>query len=100
MEGKAGLFSSLGAFAEKFRLDSIVNVFTGLGDALYDRNKHNRFEPNRILGPAELSALYNDEHIGRLVCELPGFDALRKGFTVVVKGDDEGKDLGARPRTT
>lgn len=89
----AGMFRTLASFADKFRLDSIMNVFTGLGDALYDRNKHNIFQPNRKLGDAELSALYNDEPIGRLICELPTFDALRKGFTITV-ADDNGK-IGA-----
>ncbi len=98
MEEKASLFGSLTAFAEKWRVDSIVNLFTGLGDALYDRNKHNRFEPNRILEDGELSSLYNDEYMGRLVCELPAFDALRKGFTIVVKDDSEGDDIGAKAK--
>lgn len=88
----AGMFRTLSDFAAKagLRLDSIMNLYTGLGDALYDRNKHNIFEPNRKLGDAELSALYNDEPIGRLICELPTFDALRKGFTITV-ADDDGK---------
>ena len=90
----AGMFQTLSDFAGRFRLDSIMNLFTGLGDALYDRNKHNTFQPNRKLGDAELSALYNDEPIGRLICELPTFDALRKTFTLMVEGDDD--DVGAR----
>lgn len=94
----AGLFRTVTEFASSFRLDSIMNVFTGLGDALYDRMKSNRFEPNRKLNDAELSALYNDESIGRLICELPGFDALRKGFTIVVKDDGEGDDVGAKSK--
>jgi uncharacterized protein len=86
----AGMFRTLSDFAAKagLRLDSIMNLYSGLGDALYDRTKHNIFEPNRKLGDAELSALYNDEPIGRLICELPTFDALRKGFTITVEGDD------------
>lgn len=94
----AGMFRTLSEYAGKFglRLDSIMNLYTGLGDALYDRNKHNIFEPNRKLGDAELSALYNDEPIGRLICELPAFDALRKGFTVIVADDAEDKTLGAQ----
>jgi uncharacterized protein len=96
MEESAGLFHSLGGFLERFRVDSIINLFTGLGDALYDRTRHNRFEPNRKLEDKECAALYNDEHIGRIICELPGFDALRKGFTIVVKDDHKGKDLGAK----
>jgi uncharacterized protein len=94
----AGLFRSLTEFAGNIRLDSIMNVFTGLGDALHDRTKGNTFEPNRVLADSELSALYNDEPIGRLICELPGFDALRKGFTVVVKDDIEGDDVGAKAK--
>lgn len=90
----ASMFRTLSDFAQRFRVDSIMNVFTGLGDALYDRNKHNKFEPNRKLLDAELSALYNDEPIGRLICELPTFDALRKTFTVVVGSDDD--DIGAK----
>lgn len=91
----ASMFRTLTDFAQRFRLDSIVNVFTGLGDALYDRAKHNTFQPNRKLGDGELSALYNDESLGRLICELPAFDALRKGFTVVVADDEADKDVGA-----
>lgn len=89
----ASMFRTLGQFADKLRLDSILNVFTGLGDAMYDRTKGNTFEPNRKLGDAELSALYNDEPIGRLICELPTFDALRKTFTVMVQDD---ADVGAK----
>lgn len=89
----AGMLQTL---KNTLRLDSIMNVFTGLGDALHDRTKSNIFEPNRRLGDGEMSALYNDEPIGRLICELPGFDALRKGFTVVVKDDNEGEDIGAQ----
>lgn len=95
MEQAAGILRTL---ASSLRLDSIMNVFTGLGDVLHDRTKSNIFEPNRRLGDGEMSALYNDEPIGRLICELPGFDALRKGFTVVVKDDDEGKDIGAKTK--
>lgn len=91
----AGMLQTL---KNTLRLDSIMNVFTGLGDALHDRTKSNIFEPNRRLGDGEMSALYNDEPIGRLVCELPGFDALRKGFTVVVKDDDQGEDIGAKTK--
>ena len=92
----AGMFRTLTEYAGKvgLRLDSIMNLYTGLGSALYDRNKHNIFEPNRKLGDAELSALYNDEPIGRLICELPTFDALRKGFTVTVADDDGDQGAG------
>jgi uncharacterized protein len=89
MMESAGMFRTLSDFAAKagLRLDSIMNLYTGLGDAMYDRTKHSTFQPNRKLGDGELSALYNDEPIGRLICELPTFDALRKGFSVVVAED-------------
>jgi uncharacterized protein len=73
------------------RADSWVNAMTGLG-TLRDKLTHAQVVPGATLGDPTLEALFNDDDVARrIVTKLPR-EATRRGFRIVLEGDDDGDD--------
>lgn len=73
------------------RADSWVNAMTGLG-TLRDKLMHAQVVPGCKLQDVTLESLFNDDDVARrVVAKLPR-EATRRGFKIVLEGDDEGDD--------
>jgi uncharacterized protein len=73
------------------RADSWVNAMTGLG-TLRDKLMHAQVVPGAKLQDHTLEALFNDDDVARrVVAKLPR-EATRRGFKLVLEGDDEGEE--------
>lgn len=74
--------------AVELRLDSWVNLVTGLGTAR-DKGSYAKILPGHQLADATLEALFNeDDTARRVVTKLPR-EAMRRGYKVVLEADDD-----------
>jgi phage-related protein (TIGR01555 family) len=62
---------------------------TGLGDALRDKLQSTRFERSARLNDTLLEALYHDEDMAARIVEALPEDALRRGYSLSIEGDEE-----------
>jgi len=70
------------------RADSWVNAMTGLG-TLRDKLTHAQVVPGSKLTDLQLEALFNDDDVARRVVSKLPREATRRGFKIVLEGDDE-----------
>lgn len=76
------------------RADSWINAMTGLG-TLRDKLTHAKVVPSTKLEDVTLETLFNDDDVARrIVTKLPR-DAIRRGFEIVLEGDDATADAEA-----
>lgn len=68
---------------EEGRLDSWQNDFTGFG-TVRDKTTYNVFAATRVLGDAELSAIYHGDDLAARMVDVVPDEMLREGFTVDV----------------
>lgn len=73
------------------RADSWINAMTGLG-TLRDKLMHAQVVPGAKLGDGTLETLFNDDDIARRVITKLPREATRRGFEIVLEGDDDGED--------
>jgi phage-related protein (TIGR01555 family) len=74
----------------RHRLDSWVNVITGLGSALRDKREFTRFLHRARLTDTELDNLYHEEDIAARIAEALPAEALRRGYYLSSENDDPG----------
>lgn len=71
------------------RIDGFVNAMTGIGDGLRDKAVNAIFSRGRGLADDELEALFQEDWLAARIVEQPAEEALRQGFTITAKVDDD-----------
>ena len=71
------------------RIDGFINAMTGIGDGLRDKAVQAIFSRGRGLADDELEALFQEDWLAARIVEQPAEEALRQGFTITAKVDDD-----------
>lgn len=76
---------------KKFKFDSYVNNFTGIGSRDRDKAVRSSFERNLKLSETYLENLYHDNDVAGRICDLLPEEMMKRGFFIKTK-DGETKD--------
>ena len=72
------------------RLDSFINVVTGLGSAVRDKTRRVYYGRDRVLSPETLDKLFTNDFARRIV-SLVIDDGMRQSFTLELDGGEDAK---------